>query len=125
MSDESRASGRGRARSGKVIGHWPDGLWAKTSGCRIRFGDGIRVVGQPGVSATKPACSNSWPIESQLLGRSQRPWTNTTALAAGPLARTTSWARARLMLGVVVMMLSFRWAGRDLSTPPRSTKPLA
>src|SRR5712691_2635635 len=73
----------------------PTVLWANTSGCAFASSTVSGSSGQPGVSAVYPAASNIVAQRSQLLGSSQRPWTNTTGCSPVVLARSTcsiSWS---------------------------------
>jgi hypothetical protein len=67
-----------RTISSKWSATWPTVLCAMTSGCALAASTVSGSSGQPGVSAVKPASSNTFAQRSQLLGSSQRPWTKTT-----------------------------------------------
>src|SRR4051794_22377697 len=91
----------------------PMDLPAKTSGCVFASSTVSGSSGHSGVTATKPALSNSLTQLSQLLGSSQRPCTNATGLLPDLLARWTRCASSALMVEVAsavfleLMALSF------------------
>ena len=88
--------------SSKWSATWPTVFLAKTSGCSLASSTVSGSSGQPGVSAVKPASSNSVAQRSQLLGSSQRPWMKTTGFKPVALARATAWPSC----SVIVVALS-------------------
>ena len=83
----------------------PTDLCAKTSGFAFASATVSGSSGQPGVSAVKPASSNTEAHRSQLLGRSQRPWTNTTGVRPVSFARSISrWSCSASVVSVDVIV---------------------
>ena len=84
--------------SSKWSATWPIVLLANTSGCALASSTVSGSSGQPGVSAVKPASSNSAAQRSQLLGSSHRPWMKTTGCSPVALARATSCASCSVIV---------------------------
>ena len=81
-------------------------LPANTSGCAFASATVSGSSGQPGVSATYPASSNTAAQGSQLEGSSHSPCTKTTGVAVDAFARSTcssSWSE--IVIGSVVSVL--------------------
>src|SRR6476469_4262655 len=67
----------------------PTVLWANTSGCSFASATVVGSSGHPGAIVAYPAASKAVRQRSQLLGNSQRPWTNTTGCLPEALAAST------------------------------------
>src|SRR4051794_619985 len=101
-------------------------LFAKTSGCAVAASVVSGSSGQPGAAVAYPASSKICRHGSQLLGRSQRPWTKTTGCL--PVALTFSISSTSYSVqvgaglsGVVAMRRASR-AVRSEASPRRGER---
>ena len=93
----------------------PDRLVGEHPGAGLGLLDRLGVSGQCGDTAVYPFFSKSFAHRSQLLGRSQSPWTNTTGTRPAAFARSTCSASCSV---TVVTASSFFFA-IDLPFPHR------
>src|SRR5439155_14091068 len=78
---------------------------------RLRLRDGFRIVGPTWLHRREAGVLEQFPHRSQLLGKSHKPWMNTTGVRPDAFARSTCWDSCSVISpdrSAVVLMSSSR-----------------